>query len=164
MPEEVLDTPIHPLLVHVPVVFVPLLAFLVAAYALVPFVRPHVRWVTGLLAVATPLGALLAKLTGDDFFDRMDAEGRITESFYPKLETHQDFGNYTLYSTIALALLTLALVYFVPPRGADAVGPGGASRVRSLVLGALSVVAAGVSLYFVIRTGDSGASAAWSDF
>lgn len=161
MPEELLDTPIHPLLVHVPVVFVPLLALLVAAYALVPVARPHVRWVTGLLAVATPVSALLAKLTGDDFFDRMDAEGRITESFYPKLETHQDFGNYTLYSTIALGLLALALVYFVRPPGADA---GGSSRVRTLVLGALSVVAAGVSLYFVIRTGDSGASAAWSDF
>lgn len=163
MPEEVLDTPIHPLLVHVPVVFVPLLALLVAAYVLVPVVRPHVRLVTALLAVVTPLVAFVTKLTGDDFFERMDAEGRITESFYPKLETHQNFGNYTLYSTIVLALLTLALVYFVQPRGGG-VGPGGGSRVRSLVLGGLSLVAAGVSLYFVIRTGDSGASAAWSEF
>lgn len=164
MPEELLDTPIHPLLVHVPVVFVPLLALLVAAYALVPRFRPHVRWVTGLLAVATPISALLSKLTGDDFFERLDAEGRITESFYPKLETHQDFGNYTLYSTIALGLLALALVYFVRPPGTDAAGPGGPSRVRAFGLGALSLVAAGVSLYFVIRTGDSGASAAWSEF
>jgi hypothetical protein len=164
MPEELLDTPIHPLLVHVPVVLVPLLALLVAAYALVPLVRPHVRWVTGLLALATPVAALLAKLSGDDFFARLDAEGRITESFYPVLQEHQDFGNYTLYSTIALAVLALALVYLVPPRRADAAGPGGPLRVRSFVLGALSVVAAAVSFYFVVRTGDSGAGAAWSDF
>jgi hypothetical protein len=146
------------------VVFVPLLAILTAAYALVPLVRPHTRWVLGLLALATPHCALLAKLSGDAFFARLQSRDRVTPEFIPKLEAHQRLGTLTLYATIVLALLTLALVYFVGPRVAvaRAAGGGGSTRVLSLALVALSVVAAAVSLYYVVRTGDSGAKAVWT--
>jgi hypothetical protein len=162
--EEFLGIPAHPLLVHAPVVFVPLLATLAIAYALVPFVRPHTRWVLALLALATPISALLAKLSGDAFFARLDARGAISEEYYAKLEAHREFGTFTLYATIALAVLTLALVYVVGPRvaAARAAGGSGSPRLLALVLGALSVVAAAVSLYYVIRTGDSGAKAVWT--
>lgn len=158
--------PAHPLLIHVPVVLVPLLAILAVVYAFVPFVRPHTRWVLGLLAIAAPISALLAKLSGDEFFARMDARDMITPDFYPTIEEHQDLGNLTLYTTIGLAVVTLALVYFIGPRVAAARGAGGAgsSRVLSLVLQALTVVAAAVTLYYVIRTGDSGAKAVWTGY
>jgi hypothetical protein len=161
--EEFMGIPAHPLLVHAAVVLVPLLAILTAAYAVVPFVRPHVRWVLGLLALATPIAALLAKLSGDAFFRRLQDLDRVTPEFVPRLEQHQQFGTNTLYATIALGVLTLALVFLVGPRLAASSGAGGAgsSRVLSLVLGALSLVAAGVSLYYVFRTGDSGAKAVW---
>lgn len=165
MLEEFMGVPTHPLLVHVPVVFVPLLALLAAAYALVPYVRPHTRLVLALLAVVTPIAALLTKLSGDAFFERGQERNDITPEFVPTIENHQTFGNWTLYSTIALGVLTLALVYLVAPRVAAATAAGGAgqSRVLSLVLGGLSIVAAGLSLYFVIRTGDSGAKAVWEN-
>ncbi len=155
--------PAHPLLIHAAVVFVPLLAILTAAYAVVPFVRPHVRWVLGLLALATPIAALLAKLSGDAFFRRLQDRNGVSPEFIPRIQEHQQLGTRTLYATIALAVLTLALVYLVGPRLAAASGAGraGSSRALSLVLGVLSLVAAGVSLYFVIRTGDSGAKAVW---
>jgi hypothetical protein len=148
-------------LVHVPVVFVPLLAILSVAYALFPFVRPHTRWVLGLLALATPIAALLTKLSGDAFFARLRSRNRVTADYLPKLEAHRHFGTMTLYATIALAVVTLALVYFVGPRIAAA-GTAGSGRGLSLVLAVLVVVAAGVSLYYVIRTGDSGAKAVWT--
>lgn len=154
--------PLHPLLVHAAVVFVPLLAVLAIAYALLNFVRPHIRWVLGLFAIATPIAALLAKLSGDAFFARLNSRDQITPEFLPKLEAHREFGTLTLYATIALAILTLALVYFVAPRAAArAAGGAGSSRALSLTLAALAMVAAGVSLYYVIRTGDSGAKAVW---
>jgi hypothetical protein len=161
--EEIMGIPAHPLLVHAAVVFVPLLAVLAIAYAVIPFVRPHIRWVLGLFALATPVAAFLAKASGDAFFERLESRGGITEEFVPTIEAHQDFGTLTLYATIALAIVTLALVYFVGPRvaAAGAAGRAGSSRVLSLVLGALSLVAAAVSLYYVIRTGDSGAKAVW---
>src|SRR6266536_3109274 len=127
-----MGVPTHPLLIHAAVVFVPLLAILAIAYALIPFVRPQIRWVLGLLALATPICALLAKLSGDAFFARLQSRNRVSPEFFPKLQAHQRFGTLTLYATIVLALLTLALV------------------------------AAAVSLYYVVRTGDSGAKAVWT--
>lgn len=168
--EEVLGIPAHPLLLHVPVVFVPLLALLTVAYAFLPFVRPHTRWVAALLAVATPISALVTTLSGDALFARLESRDRISPEYYPRLEAHEDFGELTLYSSIVLGVLTLALVFLVAPRRAGANadgrdggpdGRGGGRRVLSVVLGALAVVAAGVSLYYVIRTGDSGAHAVW---
>jgi hypothetical protein len=162
--EEFMGIPAHPLVIHAAVVFVPLLAVLAIAYAFVPFVRPHIRWVLGLLALATPIIALTAKLSGDAFLKRLQSRDLVTPDFLPKLEEHQRFGTLTLYSTIVLALLTLALVYRVAPRvaAASAAGGGSSSRVLPLVLGVLVAIAAVVALYYVVRTGDSGAKAVWT--
>jgi len=159
--EEIMGIPMHPLLVHAPVVFVPLLVVTALAYAFVRPIRPHLRLVLAGLAIITPGAALFAKLSGDAFYSRLNGRNAITESFVPKLQQHRDFGNYTLYSTIALAVVTLALVYFVAPR----VGTGPAGRRMNLggwLLAGLTLVAAGLSLYFVVRTGDSGAKAVWT--
>jgi hypothetical protein len=165
--EEFMGYPAHPLLVHFPVVLVPLLALLAVAYSFVPVVRPHIRWVLALLAIGTPIAALLAKLSGDAFFKRLKSLDRVSPEFVPRLEEHQQLGTYTLYATIVLALLTLALVYFVGPRLAAAHAAAGSARAAGrggalpLVLGVLSLVAAGVSIYYVVRTGDSGGKAVW---
>ncbi|HEY3034650.1 MAG TPA: DUF2231 domain-containing protein [Streptosporangiaceae bacterium] len=161
MLEEFMGIPVHPLLVHAPVVFVPLLAVLAVAYGFLPFVRPHTRWVVGLLAVATPIAALLAKLSGDAFFARLQSRHRVTPAYFPKIEAHRHFGTMTVYATVALAVLTLALVYYVAPRVAGHVA-GGSRRPLSVVLAVLSLVAAGVSVYYVIRAGDAGAKLVWT--
>ncbi|WBB68524.1 DUF2231 domain-containing protein [Micromonospora sp. WMMD812] len=160
--EEFMGLPAHPLVLHAAVVFVPLLAALTVGYALVPPIRPHTRWVLGLLALGAPVAALLAKLSGDAFFDRLRSANRVSPEYGPKLEAHQQLGNLTLYATIGLAVVALALVYLVAPRpaGADA---DAAARPAALTLSVrvLSVVAAGVAVYYVVRTGDSGAKAVW---
>lgn len=162
--EEVLGLPAHPLVVHAAVVLVPLLAALALGYAFLPVIRAHTRWVLTVVAVAAPLSALLAKLSGDAFFARMDAAGQITEGFYPVIEDHQQLGTTTLYATLGLAVVTLALVYVVRP-GAPTVRPiGGAGTTRAVSVGVrlLTVLAAAVTAYYVYRTGESGASAVWS--
>ncbi|MCG5457749.1 hypothetical protein PSH03_002865 [Micromonospora sp. PSH03] len=159
--EEFMGIPAHPLLLHAAVVFVPLLALLTVGYALVPPIRPHTRWVLGLLAVGAPVAALLTKLSGDAFLERMRAANRVTPEFLPTLQTHQDFGNNTLYATIGLAVVALALVWFVAPKGTDASADERPGRPLTLALQVLSVVAAGVAVYYVFRTGDSGAKAVW---
>lgn len=162
--EEFLGIPAHPLIIHAPVVFVPLLALLAAAYGFIRIARSHTRWVLGLLAVVAPLSALLAKLSGDALFDRMDRRGLITEGFYPVLENHQNLGTTTMYATIVLGVLTLGMVYLVPPGYHSAGGTGGAGRTRVpmvLVLRVLVLAAAVVSVFYVVRTGDSGAHAVW---
>jgi hypothetical protein len=159
--EEFMGLPAHPLVLHAAVVFVPLLALLTIGYALVPLIRPHTRWVLGLLAVGAPIAALLAKLSGDAFFERMRAGNRVTPEFLPKLEAHQEFGDITLWAAILLGIVALALVWFVAPRAAEASADGRPSRPLTLALQVLSVIAAGIAVYYVIRTGDSGAKAVW---
>ncbi|MDG4786318.1 hypothetical protein O7626_10325 [Micromonospora sp. WMMD1102] len=179
MLEEFMGIPAHPFLVHAAVVFVPLLALAAVGYAFLPFVRPHLRWVLGLLAVATPVAALMAKLSGDRFLARLESRNRVSPEYVPRLAEHQDLGTNTLYATIALGVLTLALVLLVKPRtaavrpaasvegdGTEGAAAGGApaakeSPVLSLVFGVLSLAAAGITLYFVFRTGDTGAQAVW---
>ncbi|MGI5520294.1 DUF2231 domain-containing protein [Micromonospora sp. CA-259024] len=162
--EEFMGIPAHPLVLHAAVVFVPLLALLTIGYALVAPIRPHTRWVLGLLALGAPASALLAKLSGDAFFERMRSANRVTPEFIPTLETHQGFGNMTLYATIGLAIVALALVWFVPPRAAEASATDGGRRGRALTLAlqVLSLVAASIAVYYVVRTGDSGAKAVWT--
>ncbi|HEX2356851.1 MAG TPA: hypothetical protein VHI50_10380, partial [Micromonosporaceae bacterium] len=63
--EEILGVPAHPLLVHAAVVFVPLLIAAALAYALVPALRGRVGWAVALLAVAAPLAAWFATLSGN---------------------------------------------------------------------------------------------------
>ena len=143
-------------------VLVPLLVLLTIGYALVAPIRPHTRWVLGLLALVAPVAALLAKLSGTAFFDRLRAANRVTPEFLPKLEAHQHFGDNTLWATIGLAIVALALVRFVPPRTVAArATDGGRGRALPLALQVLSLVTAGIALYYVIRTGDSGAKAVW---
>ncbi|MGC5377508.1 DUF2231 domain-containing protein [Micromonospora sp. DT68] len=159
--EEFMGLPAHPLVLHAAVVFVPLLALLTVGYAFVPPIRPHTRWVLGLLAVGAPLSALLAKLSGDAFFDRMRSANRVTPEFLPKLEAHQEFGDFTLWASIGLAIVALALVRFVAPRTAEGNADARQGRALTVALQVLSLVAAGVAVYYVIRTGDSGAKAVW---
>ncbi|MEQ4303037.1 DUF2231 domain-containing protein [Plantactinospora sp. B6F1] len=174
MLEEFMGIPAHPFLVHLAVVFVPLLALTTVGYAFVPFVRPHLRWVLGLLAVATPLAALMAKLSGDRFLARLESRNRVSPEYVPRLAEHQDLGTNTLFATIALGVLALALVVLVKPRGAAAAPTGGADgdgaagttakgapMLLTLVLAVLSLAAAGIALYYVFRTGDTGAQAVW---
>ncbi|GAA3732479.1 hypothetical protein GCM10022225_13190 [Plantactinospora mayteni] len=185
MLEEFMGIPAHPFLVHAAVVFVPLLALTAVGYAFLPFVRPHLRWVLGLLAVATPLAALGAKLSGDQFLARLESRNRVSPEYVPRLAEHQDLGTNTLYATIALGVLTLALVFLVKPKprvtatpvtvgaagtdgtggdaaaGATAATAKGSSVLLTVVLGVLTLAAAGITLYFVFRTGDTGAKAVW---
>ncbi|RAO63846.1 DUF2231 domain-containing protein [Micromonospora saelicesensis] len=161
--EEFMGIPAHPLLLHTAVAFVPLLALLTVGYAFVPLIRPHTRWVLGLLAVGAPVAALLTKLSGDAFLERMRSANRVTPEFLPKLEAHQEFGDITLYASIGLGVVALALVRLVPPRAADvdAGADGRPGRPLTLALQVLSLVAAAVTVYYVVRTGDSGAKAVW---
>jgi uncharacterized membrane protein YhaH (DUF805 family) len=171
--EEFMGVPLHPLLIHAAVVFVPLLVVASIAYAVVPFVRAYTFWAVALLALAAPGAALLAKLSGDAFRSRLIARNLVSPEILGKVTQHQQFGNMTLWTTIGLGVITLVLVVLVRPRRRGMAGTGrsgpAASRVAvpsavAVVLAVLTVGAALASLYYVLRTGDSGAKMVWSGF
>jgi len=156
----IMGVPLHPILVHTAVVFVPLLALVSVLYALLPRLRPKIRLTLTVLAIITPIFVLFTKLSGDAFFRRRQDRHAVTPDFIPKLQAHQHFGTLTLYATVVLAVLTLALLYFVRPATAD--GAAASSGALGLVVRVLVVIAAIVAVYYVFRTGDSGGKIVWS--
>lgn len=149
--EEIVGLPLHPLAVHGAVVLVPLLALAALAYALVPRLRTRVGWAAVLLAVAAPLAAVTAKLSGEAFQERrgLPVVGELAD--------HRNLGTTTMWLTIALGVLTLGL-YAVKRWG------GGPAAVRAWLSGGLTVLvvlAAGAAAVFVVRTGDLGSRIVW---
>jgi hypothetical protein len=183
--ETILGLPAHPLLVHVPVILIPLLTLAAVVYALVPFLRGRIRWAVTLLAVAAPAGAFLAKLSGDAFRRRQIAHGAAGD-LLAKIDQHKSFGDATLYAAILLGVVTLLLVVAtmdrLPGRPAMASTPASTSTPESESESAsveaasrssagdvmrivLIVATVGLSLangYYVFKTGDSGANMVWS--
>jgi hypothetical protein len=202
--EQFAGLPAHPLLVHAAVVFVPLLAVAAVLYAVVPFLRSRIGWAVGLLAVAAPVAAVFAKLSGDAFDRRMRARNLVSQEFLPRIAEHQNLGESAMYATLGLGAVTLVLLAVAPGRPAAPAGPdhderydadladdldddldadpsprpgrGSRSRRRAaprtspvlraaqVFFGVAAIGLAVVSVYFVYKTGDSGASMVWGSF
>ena len=147
--------PVHVLLVHAAVVFVPLLAVAAVVYALVPKLRSRVGWAAALLALGAPVATFLAKESGQAFRDRMIADGR-KGSGLDKINTHMGYGDLTFWFALGLGVATGLMVYLTSRRSEKPL-----PRLADLGLAAVIVVLALVTSYFVFRTGDSGAQAVW---
>ncbi len=162
--EQVLGIPAHPLLLHAAVVFIPLLALGAIAYAVVPALRARIRWEVALLAVVGAGSAVLTKLSGDAFFRRMHRLNQVSGSYQTKISQHQSLGTITMWVTIALAVVTLLLVFLLAPArrdGAATTARLGAPRLLNVLLGVVAVGLSAASLYYVFRTGDLGAHIVW---
>jgi len=153
--ETFFGLPLHPLVVHAAVVFIPLLILGALAYALVPRLRPRIGWVVALLAVIAPLSALLSKLSGDAFRARLARNHTASAGILNKIDEHRHFGTITLYLAIGLGVVALALMR-VPQLRSNA-----ALSVASIVVTVGLSVATG---YYVFRTGDTAAHIVWQGF
>jgi glucan phosphoethanolaminetransferase (alkaline phosphatase superfamily) len=157
--EEILGVPAHPLLVHAAVVFVPLLIAAALAYALVPALRGRVGWAVALLAVAAPLAAWFATLSGNRLQGRLirqGAQGPILD----QISNHKAFGERTLWFCLALAVVALLLVLLTRSGARRNVLPNLGSWPDWIFLVVILALAAGTA-YYVFKTGDTGAKAVW---
>jgi uncharacterized membrane protein YgcG len=182
--EEIGGLPLHPLLIHAAVVFVPLLAIGAVAYAVVPGLRRLLWWAVGLLALAGAGSTVLARFSGVAFRQRLLRKHLLTPEFTPKVNAHQHYGTVTMWVTIALAVVSLVLIWAVPRRsrstsgagrsgaedsgaedsGAEDSGAGGSGGGGAAIQVVFAVVVIGLavaSIYYVYRTGDSGARMVW---
>jgi hypothetical protein len=166
--EEILGIPAHPLLVHAAVVFVPLQIAAALAYALLPFARRYIAWFVIGVAVAGPLAALFAKLSGEAFRERQIRNKIAGPEKLAQIDEHSGFGTNLLYAALALGVLMLVLVWVQSrrsrPRDTDdnAEPAGGGSMVLAVIVTIITVVAAGAAGYYVFKTGDTGAHMVWT--
>ena len=158
MLNKIAGIPVHVLVIHFVVVFVPLLIIGAIAFAAVPGWRKKIDWAVLILAVIAPISALIAKLSGQQLRSDLIVKGYSGKPL-AKIDQHMGFGNMTLWLSIALGVVALALVGYVWRTGRTE-GASEHSLVRPI--GAVVTVVLGAFLgYYVYRTGDSGAHNVW---
>jgi hypothetical protein len=155
--DQIGGLPVHVLVIHVVVVFVPLLALGAAVYAVVPRWRPRIGWAVFLLAIIAPVVTFAATRSGAKFYDRVVARG-ISATGKRMLDDHMGFGQLTMLFTLALGIVTLIMVIVTVRR------PGKLPRAAELGLSVIMVALAAISGYYVFRTGDSGAHVVWGTY
>lgn len=144
MLESVFDLPTHVLVVHVPVVLIPL----VAAATVVVAMRSEWRSRYGLallVATATALVATFVALKTGEEFDEL-LEGQV------KTDDHQSYAETTIWYVAA---------WFVSVAGVVAAMRKAAARRLVMGITIVAVVLASMSTYWVVRTGHEGARLAW---
>ena len=155
--DQISGLPVHVLVVHAAVVFVPLLALGAIAYALVARWREKIGWAVISLAIIAPLCALVAMLSGNKLYDRLVAQG-LKGKGKEMLDNHMGFGRLTFWFTLALGVVTLVMVLLTLRKSASL------PRAASLGLAVIMVALAAISGYYVFRPGDSGAHVVWGTY
>lgn len=147
--------PLHPLLVHIPVVLVPLLFVAAIAIAVRRSWFDKLAIATGLVAIVAGFGTALAGQSGEELEEKVKRTAAVHD--------HVELGDQAKFVIIVFlfALLAwIALDWLVKHRPSIKVPQAGAV-LKGLM--ALSIVLGAVSTVWVFRAGHSGATATWND-
>jgi uncharacterized membrane protein len=149
---EFFGLPLHPLVVHAAVVFVPLTALLVIAFAVLPRYRWATRWPALLLTLVSLATVWTARISGKSLKDELPGIGQV-------IATHESRGELLSLLMIGFTILVALGAWslggpsgLVSGRGARQSGVAALDKVMPAVL----VVASLVVLVAVVLTGDAG--------
>lgn len=154
--EQILGLPVHVLVVHAVVVFVPLLALLAVAYVVLPRWRRRLDWAVAILAVLAPVTAFLAVESGEALEDALVARG-FQGPILDQIFEHSRYGDILFRIVVALGIVVLLLLVSTS-------GHRRVSKLPALITPVLSVAVVGLSiaaLIYVWLTGHSGAETVW---
>jgi cytochrome c553 len=144
--ESIFDLPAHPLMVHLPVVAIPVLALLAILLVVRPSMRSSWRWAAIGLGVVTAVSTILAASSGEALAEVLEAGDYIDD--------HESLGETLRIFVVGLAASLSALVVFAR----DEVS---AKRPIGTGLSAITLVFALLATVWTIRTGHAGADASW---
>lgn len=142
--------PAHPLLVHIPIVLIPVLALVAIAMVARPTWRAKLALPAAVGGVITLLFTLLAASAGENL------EGRVGPDKLVK--AHAELGDQTKVVMIVFALLLIGLAITEIRRRT-----AGSLARFALPLSLLAAAGGIVSTVWVIRTGHAGAKSVWHD-
>lgn len=141
--------PVHPLIVHAAVVFVPLTALGLVVMAFWPTFSRRYGWLVVAAAAGGALFSFMAKESGESLEDRVGEPGF----------DHAELGD--LMPVFAGLLLLAAIgLWLVDRRRSDQEGRGGLLRV---LVATVAVLVAVGNVAWVYRVGHSGAKSVWSE-
>lgn len=169
--DELLGLPAHPLVVHAPVVLLPLAVLGVAAMMVRPVWHARVRWPVLMITAAGTLGAIVAAGTGEGLEERV--EDGASRDARRLIRDHADAGETA--RTLAIVFFVAVLAYVVVPwflerRARRAAGSTEAadatasapSWLRPVLMVFVAATAVG-SLITIVDAGHSGADSVWGD-
>lgn len=159
--------PAHPLLVHIPIVLIPVAAIGVLVMAVKPAWHRRYRWSVLAIGVAGTLGAALAAQAGEQLEHRIVAvEGRQAASGWHQ---HAEAGDTA--RNVAFIFLAVLLVFVLVPwwleRRSDAdpaLSPSRGTRVLTVAVSVLTLIAAVGAVATIIQAGHTGSEAVWEDY
>lgn len=137
--------PLHPLVVHAPVVLIPLSAIALVLLIFVRKWRPHYAWLAVAGLVVGTLGAVAAVLTGNAFAETIGLPAR-----------HATLGTILVWTAGALSVSAIVW-WLLQHQERD-------NEQESRIVWASSIVTVVLvvaTLIFTVLTGHSGAEAAW---
>jgi uncharacterized membrane protein len=152
--DQINGLPVHALVIHLTVVFVPLLVLGAIVYAVVPRWRSRIGWAVIGAAVISPIVTFVSKESGEKLYDRKVQEG-LKGKFLEPLNVHMNYGSDLLWWVLALSVVTLVLTILTLRR------PGSLPKPVEIGLAVVAIVLALITAYYVFKTGDSGAKAVW---
>lgn len=144
---DILGLPLHPLVVHAAVIFVPLAALGALVVTFWRAARQRYGWLLAALAVVAGLSAIAARVTGEAFIESMGGGS-------PAAQAHREWGLLAPIPAVVLALALPALLW-LERRHPEA------PRPLWLAVAGLNVLAAVAGLVLILLTGHSGATAVW---
>jgi hypothetical protein len=162
VPNDLFGLPAHPLLVHVPVVLVPLATIGALVALFVPRWRSWLLPVTAIGATIGIVGVQLAMWSGEN----LQADGEEGAL----VERHIQLADQTrpLVALFFVAAVAVAVVAWLAQRRSVADGPGTPRRPSTLArlvvpLCALSVLTGVVATVWITQAGHAGSKSVWHD-
>ena len=150
--------PLHPLVVHVVVVFAPLAGIGGILYAAVPKWRWWLRWPLVASAVVAAAAGIVAVQSGQDLETQRHLES------LPELATHAARGRFLRWVLLAFLVPTALGAWQLggpSPVGVDGRTRAGRTGVTAWAIQALLLGGAITVLVCVFLTGDSGSRSVW---
>jgi hypothetical protein len=175
----VLDLPVHPLAVHVPIVLVGLLVLGGLAYLLVPPMRRLIGWAVAALVLISPLAVYGTVWSGEQLANYLYQDG-----WTDPVQQHQNNGWLLLWTLVALVPVWLLFAALdrgrraalqrnegaaAPAGGEDELAAGSGSddpaatgrRVLMFILGLVALALLGAAGWFLFQAGHTGADMVW---
>ena len=154
--EQLFDLPAHPLLVHAPIVLIPLLAIACTVVASRPGLRRHTPWVVG-GGVVTFVSLWLATQSGE----ALDEAFRRDPSREVDIRKHESLADTTqvLLLVAVIVLLVLAVLWWRKYRSAARISRN--EQIAMNVAWAVCTALAWFAVVWAIRTGHEGARLVW---
>jgi len=164
--DKISGLPAHPLLVHIPVVLIPLAALGALAIAFWPWLRARIGWIVAGLAVLGGLGALLAASAGESLQESKPENAAIRH--------HAELGDSAKMWGVIFAILVVVFVageWWLKRQAAartaasqsDVSETSGWKKWALPVLAVLTIASGAWATYSVIDAGHTGAKATWQN-